>query len=293
MYEVVAGGKFQRVDAGAREGLAQVGLALRGDAREALAKGGVVGVDQHLLAGFGVTDRDQAEVGQLQLHRVEQAHGHHLVALGKQAQGLFPARLADEVRHHEDRRAAPHRGRTGVQQVVQLGAAALGGNRAGLHGVQQLQHMHASSARGHDGVHAGAVQKGADPVAMAREHARKHRHEFAGHVTLALVGRAEIDRGAQVEQEPGGHLAVFGEHAHMGHLHARGDVPVDMPHVVVELVLAQVGEVEAAATHQRAVVALQQTVEPADNGPFEAAQHVFRTRGRRQRHPLGLGRLGA
>ena len=66
----------------------------------------VVGVDEQLLAGFGVFHRHQAEVGQLHLQRVEQAHRHHLVALRQPRQRVFPAGLADEVGHHEHQRAA-------------------------------------------------------------------------------------------------------------------------------------------------------------------------------------------
>ncbi len=57
---------------------------------------------------------------------------------------------------------------------------------------------------------------------------------------------------------------------------ARGDVPVDVPDVVVELVFAQVRQVEAEAPEQGAVVALQQAVEPADHGPVQPAQDAFR-----------------
>ena len=91
-----------------------------------------------------------------------------------------------------------------------------------------------------------------------------------------LVSRAEIDRRAQVEQEPGGDLAVLVVVAHVGRLQARGDVPVDVAHVVVVLVFAQVGEVEAEAAEQRAVVALQQAVEPADHRPLEPPQELLR-----------------
>jgi hypothetical protein len=45
-------------------------------------------------------------------------------------------------------------------------------------------------------------------------------------------------------------------------------------HVVVVLVFAQVGQVEAGAAQQRAVVALQQAVEAADHGPLEPAQRA-------------------
>ena len=55
-------------------------LAPLGGGGEALAKAAVVRVDDELLAGLGVLHRDQAEVGQLHLERVEQAHGDHLVA---------------------------------------------------------------------------------------------------------------------------------------------------------------------------------------------------------------------
>ena len=58
----------------------------------------------------------------------------------------------------------------------------------------------------------------------------------------------------------------------MGHLQACGHVPVNMAHVVVQLVLAQIGQVDASASQERAVIALQKAVEPAHNCPFQAAQ---------------------
>jgi hypothetical protein len=69
----------------------------------------------------------------------------------------------------------------------------------------------------------------------------------------------------------------------MRRLQARGDVPVDVAHVVVGLVLAQVGQVEPAAAHQRAVVALQQAVEPPDDRPFQPAQQAVGLPGKRGR----------
>ena len=54
----------------------------------------------------------------------------------------------------------------------------------------------------------------------------------------------------------------------------RGDVPVDVAHVVAVLVHAQVGQVEPGAAPQRAVVALQQAVEPADHRPLQLPQQL-------------------
>ena len=59
----------------------------------ALAEGRVGGVDEQLLAGFGVFHRHQADVGQRHLQRVVQAHRDHLVALRQARQRVLPAGL--------------------------------------------------------------------------------------------------------------------------------------------------------------------------------------------------------
>ena len=71
--------------------LAQRRLAPLGGCGEALAKARVVGVDDELLAGFGVAHRHQAEVGQVHLERVVQAHRGHLVALRQLRQRASPS----------------------------------------------------------------------------------------------------------------------------------------------------------------------------------------------------------
>jgi hypothetical protein len=286
-------GQFQRVDAGADQRLAQLGLALRRDAGKALAEARIVRIDHHLLPGFGVTQCEQAEVGEFQLQRVEHAHGDDFVALRQLRERLLPAGLADEVGDHEDGRAPLDQAGRRRQQFVQPRRAglALGRGRL-LHAVQKVQDMAAAAARGDHCFHAAPIEHGAHAVAVAGEEAGDHRDELGRDIALAQFARAEIDRGAQVEQEPGRHLAVFGVDAHVRHLHARRDVPVDVPDVVVVLVFAQVREVQAGAAQQRAVVALQQAVEPADDFPFEPAQDLLGPVGRlRRRHRQGRGRL--
>ena len=102
-----------------------------GDAGEALAEARVVRVDHHLLAGLGVAQGEQAEVGQLELQRVEHAHGHHLVALRQLRQRLFPAGLADEVGHHEHGGAALDQAGGRGEQVLQPGRPAFGASPPG------------------------------------------------------------------------------------------------------------------------------------------------------------------
>ena len=119
------------------------------------------------------------------------------------------------------------------------------------------------------------VKDGADAVAVAREQAGDRGDEVDQLGALERLHRAEIHRGAQVEQEPGGDLAVFDVLADVGGVHARRDVPVDIADVVARLVLAQVGKVDAVAVEEAAVVALQQAVEPADHLPVEAQQDAL------------------
>jgi hypothetical protein len=270
--EVVVGAELEGVDAGAGERLAQLRLALLGGGGEALAEALVVGVDDDLLAGLGVLHRHQADVGQVHLERVEQAHRRHLVALRELAEGAFPARRADEVGDDEDRRAALDRALRRQQQLAQVGRAAGALGRARRHPLQQVEDVDAAAARRQHGVDVVAVEEGADAVAVAREQARQHGDELARDGALGEAVGAEVDARREVDQEPRRELAVLGELAHVRRLQPRRDVPVDVADVVVVLVLAQVGEVEAGAAHQRAVVALQHAVEAAQDRPLHALE---------------------
>ena len=83
--------ELERVDAGVAERRAQLGLALRGGRGEALAEAAVVRVDEDLLAGLRILDHQQAEVGQLRLQRIVQAHRDHLVALRELRERAAPS----------------------------------------------------------------------------------------------------------------------------------------------------------------------------------------------------------
>jgi hypothetical protein len=110
------------------------------------------------------------------------------------------------------------------------------------------------------------------------QQAGERRHEVDQDTPLEplrLPG-PEVDRGAEVEQEPRGDLTVLVVFANVRRIHPGGDAPVDVPDVVAVLVFAQVREVDAVAAEQRAVVALKQAVEPADDLPVEALEEAFR-----------------
>ena len=94
-----------QVDAG-RARLAPRARSCRSSAaaRRRERKPGSLGVDEDLLAGLGVLDLDRADVGQLDLTRVADLQGDHLVPLREPAERPLPARLRDEVGDDDDER---------------------------------------------------------------------------------------------------------------------------------------------------------------------------------------------
>ena len=142
--------------------------------------------------------------------------------------------------------------------------------------VDQAQHLDAPAARRDRPLDAAAVEDRPDTVAVAREQPRQRRDKIDQHRALQALHRAEVHRRAQVEQEPGGDLAIFDILAHVGRVHARGDVPVDVANIVFGLVFAQVGKVDPVAVEQAAIIALQQAIQPADDLPVEALQDALR-----------------
>jgi hypothetical protein len=269
--------ELERVDAGGGEPLAELVLAPLRGRLEAGTEALVVRVDDDLLAGLRVAHGEQADVGQVHLQRVEEPHGRHLVAAGELAEQALPARRADEVRDDEEARAARDRGGCGRQQDVQIRGAAGRLLRPRGEAGEQVEHMAATAARRQHGVDAVAIEDRADAVATAREEPSEQGHELSRNAPFGEPVGAEVDAGGEIDQEPGGMLAVLRELPHVGLLETRGDVPVDVANVVVMLVLAQVGEVEAGAAHQRAVIALQQAVEPAQDRPLQALQERIGT----------------
>jgi hypothetical protein len=87
----------------------------------------VAGVDQQLLAGLGVLDQDHAQIGQVELGRIDHPDHDDLVAVGEQRQWPFPGRVGDEVGQHEHEAAAAGRG--GGRQAQHRGQ--VGGRPAG------------------------------------------------------------------------------------------------------------------------------------------------------------------
>ena len=112
--------------------------------------------------------------------------------------------------------------------------------------------------------HLVVEQDGPDPVAAAGEQLREGGATSA---STRSFWRSTGPNAIDGERSSSSHAVTSRSSvycAHVGAVHARGHVPVDVAQVVARLVLAQVGEVDAGAAEQRAVVALQPAVEAPD-----------------------------
>jgi len=69
--------------------------------------------------------------------------------------------------------------------------------------------------------------------------------------------RAEIHGRTQVQQEPRRDFSIFIVHPDVGRHETRGDVPIDVTDIVVILILAQIGQIEAEAAKQGLVIAMK------------------------------------
>ena len=121
-----------------------------------------------------------------------------------------------------------------------------------------------------------AERRDAQPVAAACADVADRDRDACGDVGLAAVCGSEVHRRRRVEQEPRHELALGEVDAHVRKAGARGDVPLDLPHVVSRLVRAQLCELDAVAVLVRAVLAREQPAQLPPDGEVERAQGLER-----------------
>ena len=282
---VLAGVQVDLVHAVARAELTEPRGAGRGFLAEVLPHPAVAGIDPDALAGLGVGNLKQADVGQGRLERIADVQGDQVVAARRQAQGRLEV-LSEEVADQEDHRAALEQAAHGLQCPGQVGAAA---RRFEVEQLADDTQDVAVALLGGD-VHLHAV--GEDEAAHLVLVADGAKGEHAGHLgdDLALQARAAAEEaaGAGVDHEQHGQLALLAVALDEGPAHARGDVPVDRTHLVAGRVLAHLVELHAGALEDRVVLAAKEVVDQMASGQLDRA-HLAQDLGR---NALGLGHGG-
>jgi hypothetical protein len=109
----------------------------------------------------------------------------------------------------------------------------------------------------------GIQNQGANAIAALHKQFGHHTYKVHHHLSLGLIGTAKVHGATAVQQKPRADFSVFLVFPHKGRLHAGCDIPIDVPHIVMRLVLAQVSQLKARASEQGFVIALQQTIETA------------------------------
>ena len=193
--------------------------AARAAAMRQSARGSrVVGVDQQLLAGLGVATIGPGR-GRAAPSPAGRTGARRPPRGAPVGQPCSQPGLADEVGDDEHRAAARTMRRPGSAVAFScVPPRPSAGRCAGAHAAGAAHA--AARARRASRCRRGAVEQA--PTRLPWRVSRRASTATNSRATarLADVG-AEVDAGAEVEQEPRGHLAVFGEHAHVGLLQPR------------------------------------------------------------------------
>jgi hypothetical protein len=133
----------------------------------------------------------------------------------------------------------------------------------------------------------------AHPVAVHRAQQHDEAGEFEQRLAFGLRAGTEVKRRRILEHQQERDLAFLDELFAVRFAEPRGDVPVDVPHIVAELILHHLIELHAASAKRRAVLAAEDVLHRMPHPPFELPQEREwgggrrRGGGRRQRGKSG------
>ena len=204
------------------------------------AQGAVRRVDVDLLARLGILERDNADVGQILLARIDHRDGNEVVAAGGDGEGTRIT-LIHEIGNKEDHRAPGHHFVQVFQRGGQIGPAVLWLEEE--HFADEPQGVQAAFFRMNEKFDLVAEKEEADFVVILDRAEGEDRGDFGGQLALARVHASEIARGADIDHEHDGQFALLSEFFDKWRVHARGDVPIDRPDFVTRRVFAHLLEI--------------------------------------------------
>ena len=230
------------------------------------------GVVTHLALapGLRVGEHDRADVGQLQLARVEHLDGEQLVARRQRAQRALPVGLAEEVGDDHGQAAPPRRA---AQLLDRGGEVAAGAARARAAPARPgaAARARAPGRRGRGGAPVRSPVATTAPIRLPPPPVRWATAASAA-IARSRFSHAAVPKsrlGDRSTSDPRLQLPVGDGLPHVRHGGAGGDRPVHPPHVVAGLVGPRLARLGARAGHQAEVVALQQPVEPDPHRQLE------------------------
>src|SRR3569623_1066205 len=226
--------------------------------RELVADLAPAGIELDDLAGLGILERDEADVGQLARVRSADMKGDDIVRRRDGSDRAIEsgqprsARSAElEIRDHEHECAAAQDRAGELQRGGDVGAAMFGLAAEDL--ADDPERVGAAFARRHEPLDAIAEQDQADAIVVSDRRHREHAGELCRERAFLNLAAPELARGRDVDEQPQLELALLAELLDERAAGSRRDAPIDRANLVARHVLADAVEVDAAAAERRAV----------------------------------------
>ncbi len=131
--------------------------------------------------------------------------------------------------------------------------------------------MAPARARRNNRIDSVAIEQRADTVAVASQEPHQHGDKLSRDRAFFDLW-AEFHRRAQVEQKPRGNFPILVVNSDIRRLQARRYIPVDVTNIVMILIFAEIGEIQSEAAKQSSIIAVEQSVEAANDGPLQAPE---------------------
>ena len=174
----------------------------------------------------------------------------------------------EEVAHHEHHGAAAQEPCHVAQRQRDVGPAAAGPERERLR--DQPQAVLAPAARRHESLDPIGEEEQSGPVAVLQRAEDEQRGDLRGHFRLRLRREPGRLRGAAVDRDERGQLALLDEDLHERLADACRHVPVDGADLVARLVRPDLAERHPASLEHRVVPARQGVEHGPAGGDLDA-----------------------
>ena len=249
----------------------ELGALLGRAGGEALADLAAVRVDAQLAPGLGVDEPQVADRGQLLLARVAHLERDHVMAVQQPQQRLAPVARAAEVGDDDDQPARARQAPGAQHRVGEVGRARRRPARVPTRSVSSSRSRPCRPCSGGT-TRASRAPNVITPSRLPWRVARCPTASAAPSATSALR-RSAVPKLIEAETSSSSHVASVRSATctrTCGSPRARGRSPVDLAHVVAELVRAHLRDLGAVPQRRRAVLTRDQRIDAPPHGQVEA-----------------------
>src|SRR5206468_2044173 len=212
----------------------------------------ISGIDLQLLSGFGILQRDDADIRQYPFSFVFNVDGYEIVPPSAHSEGLRKIRCL-KIRDEKDDRAPCHNFVEVIKRQRRFRAASLRLEKQNL--ANESQRVRSAFFRRDKKFHAIGEEDEPDFVVVPDCTEGEQACNFCRQFPLGLCRAAKIPRRTHVDDQHHRKLSLFREFFHKRVAHPRRNIPVDGANLVAGLIFPDVLKIHAAAFEDAMVVA--------------------------------------